>query len=312
MSKDAPDPATQRAQEGAMRTAVVLDTGILCFMIAAAIWGNSLSMLAEVLRVIPVLAIEYVLLRLLIRINRGELTAYDYGTRKIERLANLVAGGLQIFAALWLLSKMAVRYGVPQEQPALGLAFATVIGIANLAINLLVFQQMWRAAQGGQSLIMNGQIIVRLSKLVASALVAVAIAVNAAFGPEGIGGWADLIGTTIVIVVMLVFGGQMVRDAMPHLIDRALGEQQQQLINRALVDQFDDFDELINVRTRTEGDQAWIEIELGFAPTRNVEDVTSAADRVAARVCVLIPGAKVFVLIRNVRDVPAPATLAAP
>jgi ferrous-iron efflux pump FieF len=279
-------------------------------MVAAAIWGNSLSMLAEVLRVIPVLAIEFILLGLLIRINRGELTAYDNGTRKVERLANLVAGGLQVYAAVWLLSKLAGRYGVPQEQPALGLAFATLIAIANLTINVVVFQQMWRAAQGGQSLIMNGQIIVRLSKLVASVFVAVAIAVNAVFGPEGIGGWADLIGTSIVIVVMLVFGGQMVRDSMPHLIDRALGERQQQLINRALVDHFDDFDELINVRTRTEGNQAWIEIELGFAPARKIEDVTSAADRVTARVCGLIPGAKVFVLIRKVRNVSTPPTLA--
>lgn len=295
-----------------MRTGVVLDTSILVFMVTAAIWGNSLSMLAEVLRGIPLLVIECVLLVLLIRINRGELTAYDYGTRKVEQFANLVAGVTLIFGALWLLSKLVGRYGVPQEQPALGLAFAALIAIANLAINVVVFLQIWRAAQGGQSLILNGQIIVRVSKVIASALVAIAIAINAVLGPAGIGGWADLIGTSIVIVVMVVFGGQMVRDSMPHLIDRALGEQQQQLIDRALVDHFDDFDELIAIRTRTEGRHAWIEIELGFAPARQVADVTAAADRITAHMCGLIPGAQVFVLIRKTRNGLAPAALAAP
>ncbi len=282
-----------------MRLGIVLDLSIVTCAAAAAVWGNSLSLLAELLRGIPLLALEAVLLVLLRRINRGQLTAYDYGTRKVEQLANLIAGATLIFGALWLMSKLAARYGVPQEQPSIGLAFAALVAVVNLAVNITVLHSIWRAAQGGQSLILNGQIVVRLSKVVASALVTLAIAVNALFGPEGIGGIADLVGTAVVIVVMLVFGGQMVLQAMPHLVDRTLGEQQQLLINRALAERFEDFDDLQAVRTRTEGSNAWVEIELGFAPERPVGEAAKAADRIAAQVRELVPGARVLVVIRE-------------
>jgi divalent metal cation (Fe/Co/Zn/Cd) transporter len=234
----------------------------------------------------------------MVRINRGYLTAYDYGTRKVEQFANLLAGVTLVFLALWLLTRLVARYGVTQDQPALGLAFAAVVALANLLLNAYVFLSIWRAARGGQSLILNGQIIVRLSKVVASSLVALAITLNAIYGPEGIGAWADLTGTKVVIVVMLAFGGRMVAQAMPHLVDRTLGEQQQQLINRALAEHFDDFDELVAVRSRTEGHNAWIEVELGFAPGRRVADATSASERVAAHIRRLVPGARVVVVIR--------------
>lgn len=302
MAPAGPAPADPRVQERALRSGVVLDTGIILCMILAALWGNSLSMLAEVMRAVPLLALGYVLLVLLMRINRGKLTAYDYGTRKVEQFANLLAGLILMLGALWLLTRLVGRYGVPQEQPALGLAFAAAIAAANLVINIVVFLQLWRAARGGQSLILNGQLILRFSKVIASAIVALAITVNAVFGPEGVGAWADLAGATIVIVVMLAFGWQLVRGSMPHLIDRALGEQQQHLINRALADHFDDFDALIAIRTRTEGRHAWIEVELGFAPERRLGEVTAVADRITAHLSALIPGARVLILIRGVQQ----------
>jgi divalent metal cation (Fe/Co/Zn/Cd) transporter len=291
--------ADPRAQERAMLLGIVLDIAITFAQVAAAIWANSLSMLAELLRAIPLIGVECVLLVLMRRINQGKLTAYDYGTRKVEQFANLLAGITLVFAAMWLLSKLAARYGVPQEQPTLGLAFAALVAFANLTINVTVFVAIWRAARGGQSLILNGQILVRLSKVIASALVAIAIAVNAVFGSEGIGAVADLVGTAVVILVMVLFGGQMVLQAMPHLVDRTLGEQQQQLINRALAERFEDFDDLLAVRTRTEGSNAWIEIELGFAPDRRVGEAARAADRIAAQVRDLVPGAQVLVVIRE-------------
>jgi divalent metal cation (Fe/Co/Zn/Cd) transporter len=304
-SNTAPNPPAQegeaspRSQERAMQLGIVLDGAIILCMIVAALWGNSLSLLAEVLRAVPLWAVECVMLVLMQRINRGRLTAYDYGTRKVEQFANLLAGITLIFGALWLLSKLATRYGVPQEQPSLGLAFAALVAVVNLAINVVVLLAIWRAARGGQSLILNGQVLVRLSKVIASALVALAIAVNAVFGSDGVGAIADLVGTTVVIVVMLVFGGQMVLQAMPHLVDRTLGEQQQMLINRALAERFEEFDDLLAVRTRTEGSNAWVEIELGFAPDRRVGEAAKAADRIAAQVRDLVPGAQVLVVIRE-------------
>jgi cation diffusion facilitator family transporter len=294
-----PLTAEMRQQERAMLSACLLDAGIQVAMVVVALWSNSLSLLADLIRGVPMLGVEVVLLVLMRRINRGRLTAYDYGTRKVEQLANLVAGAALVLAALWLLAMMAGRIGVPQEQPGLGLAAAAAISAVNLGLNLAVFASLWRAARGGGSLILNGQVVTRLTKTVGSALVTLAIIVNAIFGPEGIGGWADLAGTLVTVLVMVGFGWRMIDEAVPHLVDRALGEQQQMLVNRALAARFDGYDELVAVRTRTEGSNAWIEIELGFAPDRRIGEATEEAERVAEELRALVPGAHVTVVIRG-------------
>lgn len=281
-----------------MLSACLLDAAIILAMVAIAVWSNSLSLLADLMRGVPMLGVEVVLLLLMRRINRGRLTAYDYGTRKVEQFANLVAGAALIVAALWLVAKMFGRIGVPQDQPGLGLAAAAAISAVNLALNIGVFVSLWRAAQGGGSLILNGQVVTRLTKTLGSAFVTLAIVVNAVFGPEGIGAWADIAGTAVTVLVMVVFGARMIGEALPHLVDRALGEQQQMLVNRALATRFENYDELVAVRTRTEGRHAWIEIELGFAPERKVGEAALEAERIAAELRELVPGARAVVVIR--------------
>lgn len=286
--------------ERAILTGCLLDVAIWAATMVTAIWGNSLTLLGECVRGGLLLLLEAVLLVLLRRINRGTIADYDYGTRKLEQFANLVVGLAMILGALWLLSGMAQRFGVVQEQSATGMAFGALAGVANLAINSWVFFLLWRASRAGTSIIVNGQLLSRLSKVISSALVAVAVIVNAWLGPEGIGGWADLAGTLVVVTVMLTFGARLIQSALPHLIDRALNDRQQATINRALATSFEDYDELLAVRTRTQGSDAWIEIEVGFAPTRSMGEVHRISEEMTAQIREVIPGAQVLVIPRAV------------
>jgi divalent metal cation (Fe/Co/Zn/Cd) transporter len=290
--------AEARRREGAMLSGNLLDLAICVAMAVVAVWSNSLSLLADLLRGAPQLAVGFVLYGLMRRIHRGQLAEYDYGTRKLEQFANLVAGSVLILAALWLVLRMAERHALPEEQPALGLLAALAVGVLNFAINAGVLVALWRAARGGGSLILRGQLLARLSMTLASGCVAVAIAVNTVLAGSFAGVVADLAGTAVVVLVMLVFGGRMVGEALPHLLDRALGESHQMLVNRALVERFEGYDGLVAVRTRTEGLVPWVEIELAFAPNRPVGEATAEADRMADAVRDRLPGAQVLVVIR--------------
>ncbi|WP_421995197.1 cation diffusion facilitator family transporter [Roseococcus sp.] len=286
--------------ERAILTGCLLDAFIWTVTLVTAIWGNSLTLLGECVRGGLLIVLETVLLVLLRRINRGTIADYDYGTRKLEQFANLVVGIAMLLGALWLLSGVAQRFGVVQEQSATGMAFGALAGLANLAINVWVFFLLWRSSRGGTSIIVNGQLLSRMSKVISSALVAVAVLVNAFLGPVGIGGWADIVGTLVVVAVMLTFGARMIQASLPHLIDRALNDRQQATINRALVESFDAYDELLEVRTRTQGSDAWIEIELGFAPGRSMGEVHERAEEMAAKIRDVIPGARILVIPRAV------------
>jgi divalent metal cation (Fe/Co/Zn/Cd) transporter len=290
--------AEARRREAAVLSGNLLDLAICVAMAVVAVWSNSLSLLADLLRGAPQLAVGLVLYTLMRRIHRGQLTEYDYGTRKLEQFANLVAGSVLIMAAVWLVLRMAARHALPEEQPALGLLAALGVGVLNFAINAGVLLALWRAARGGGSLILRGQLLSRLSMTLASGCVAVAIAVNTVLAGSFAGVVADLAGTAVVVVVMLVFGGRMVGEALPHLLDRALGESHQLLVNRALVERFEGYDGLVAVRTRTEGLVPWVEIELAFAPNRPVAEATAEADRMADAVRDRLPGAQVLVVIR--------------
>ena len=297
-------PATPSADavagERAILTGCLLDIIIWAIILGAAIWGNSLTLLGECIRGGMLILLEVVLLLLLRRINRGRMIEYDYGTKKLEQFANLIVGIALILGAAWLMVGIAQRYGEVQEQSASGMAFGAVAAIANLAINGWIFLMLWRASRGGTSIIVNGQVLSRLSKVISSGLVTGAVLVNAILGPEGIGGWADLAGTMVVITVMLSFGARMIRMSLPHLVDRALGERQQATINQALAASFDAYDELLAVRTRTQGNDAWIEIEIGFTPNRSIGEVHHLAEEMAARIREVIPGAQILVIPRAV------------
>jgi divalent metal cation (Fe/Co/Zn/Cd) transporter len=288
-----------RRREAALLSGNLLDLAISIAMAVVAVWSNSLSLLADLLRGTPQMAIGFVLYGLMRRIHRGRLTEYDYGTRKVEQFANLVAGSVLILAALWLVLRMLARHALPEEQPALGLLAALGVGLLNFAINVGVLLALWRAARGGGSLILRGQVLTRLSMTIASGCVAVAIAVNTVLAGSFAGVLADLAGTAVVVVMMLGFGGRLVGEAVPHLLDRALGERHQVLVNKALVERFEGYDGLVAVRTRTEGLLPWVEVELAFAPDRPVGEATAEADRLADAVRAQIPDARVLVVIRS-------------
>ncbi|WP_424814120.1 cation diffusion facilitator family transporter [Roseococcus sp. YIM B11640] len=286
--------------ERAILIGCLLDGVMWASILFVAIWGNSLTLIGETVRGGPLLALEAALLIVLRRINRGTLTDYDYGTRKLEQFGNLIVGVALILGAFWLLNGVADRYDEVQEQSPTGLVFGAIAAVANLGINSWVFAMLWRASRTGTSIIVNGQLLSRLSKVISSALVAVAVIVNAMVGSEGIGHWADIVGTLIVVTVMLSFGVRMFRSALPHLLDRALGERQQATINRVLAASFDRYDELLEVRTRTQGSDAWIEIEVGFAPDRRMGEVAQLADEMAERIRGVIPGAHILVIPRAI------------
>lgn len=289
---------TARARERAMLVGSVLDVSINLTKLVAAIWANSLTLLGDWLRGALLTVLDIFLLVLLRKIHRGRIGGYDYGTRKLEQFLNLLVGSAMILAALWLAVATYLRSGAHPEQSAAGLLFGLAASGTNLVINGYVLWRLWRVARDGTSVIVSGQAASRLMKTLASIGVAVAIGVNVVFHDTPTGAWADTLGSLLVMVTMVCFGVKIISDALPHLLDRALNESRQALINNALASQFEDYDELRAVRTRTEGRDAWIEIEVGFAPDRSLGEVEAAAERLAEHVRRRIPQAQVLVIPR--------------
>jgi hypothetical protein len=62
-----------------------------------------------------------------------------------------------------------------------------------------------------------------------------------------------------------------------------------------LVIHFDEYDELMTVRSRVSGNTPMIGVVLGFAAQRQIGDIQRVTDKIAETVQALIPGAMVTV-----------------
>lgn len=286
------------ARERSMLLGAISDFVLGLLFLAVAIWANSLMMLAEVVRGYILLALELVLLVLLRRIQRGQFHDFDYGAGKLEQFANAGLGTAMGLAGASIAVAASYRWWHPPEQAELGLMAAVVLSAVNLGQNALVLRSLWKAGSDGSSVIITGQVRTRLAKLISSAIVLLALLTNALFSGSGIGLIAEVAGSVFVAVVMLQLAVSMWKQALPSLLDRALEERQQILINRALVTHFDVYDTLASVRSRLSGNTPYIDIELGFAAGRTMADIQAAVDRVAGEITRLLPGASVTVVPR--------------
>jgi divalent metal cation (Fe/Co/Zn/Cd) transporter len=289
------DPAALR-RERSMLYAGISDFVLVIVAFGIGIWANSLMIGAETLRGALLLSLETALLLLLRRIHRGRTHEFDYGAGKLEQFANLGIGTAMGLGGLWVAATAAYRWWHPPDQALLGLDFAALFGAVNVAQNGWAFWALRRAGGDGASVIMVGQIRSRQAKLLSSFLVLAALCVNAAFDHGPIGVAAEVLGSGFVALVMFELAVSMWRRALPSLLDRTLEEAQQQLINRALVDYFDDYDELATVRSRLSGNTPLVEIVLGFDATRQIGEIQHVVDKISGTIRTLIPGSRVTVI----------------
>ncbi|MDQ0391159.1 cation diffusion facilitator family transporter [Labrys monachus] len=288
--------AGSQQRERSMLMAGLSDLVLIVIAFAVAIWANSLMIGAEALRGTLLFSLEMVLLILMRRIHRGRTHTFDYGAGKLEQFANLGIGTAMGLGGLWVAGTAAYRWWNPPVQAGLGLYFAATVGVINVAQNAWAFRALSLASRGGDSVIMIGQVRTRLAKLVSSGLVLCALCVNAVFGDSPIGLAAEVLGSAFVALVMLELAVSMWRRAMPSLLDRTLEEAQQEMINRALVDHFEDYDDLVSVKSRISGNTPLVEIVLGFSAHRQIGEIQRIVDKVAATVGNLIPGSRVTVI----------------
>ena len=110
-------------------------------------------------------------------------------------------------------------------------------------------------------------------------IVVASVAVDQLSGDPEIAVWADRIGSAIVILVTLHAAYELIRSALPDLLDRTLAEPLQLRINRVLAECFDDYDSIEWCRSRQSGSNIEIDIGLGFPGQRAFGEVRRRGPR---------------------------------
>jgi divalent metal cation (Fe/Co/Zn/Cd) transporter len=287
----------QKAREHSFLVAIVLDIAIVAAMVAVAIVGGSFTLLAESIRGGLGLFPEWFSFGVLRRIHRGVLVDLDYGTGKLEQVASLFIGISMLAAAVWIASGAFRILGGERElgQP-IGLAAAAAAGMVNLYLNVIAWDGVRRLPGVRESTIMNAQLTLRWTKLLASIIITVDLTIAALSTDPVIVAVADATGSLLVAAYMAIIGVKALRESLPDLLDFSAGKSIKEAVDRTLALHASDYAQLQRVRTRRSSHTAFVEIALQFEPGLSMAEVDRRITALKSRMREEIGEAEVSVL----------------
>ncbi|HUR19720.1 MAG TPA: cation transporter [Vicinamibacterales bacterium] len=264
----------QKGREQSFLVAIVLDIAIVVAMVIVAIVGGSFTLLAETLRCILGLLPEWFAFGVLRRIHRGVLVDLDYGTGKLEQVASLAIGAAMLLASAWIVAgSLKILSGERELGTPMGLAAAAVVGMINLYLNVVAWDGVRRLPGVRDSTIMNAQLTLRWTKLLASIIISVDLTIAALSTDPVIVAVADAVGSLLVACYMALIAIQALRGSLPDLLDFSAGQSIKDAVDRSLALHAADYSQLQRVRTRRSSHTAFVEIALKFEPGLSMAEV---------------------------------------
>lgn len=279
MARDPRITVEQQAEENSVQFALAADFCLCAGFVAIGLLGGSLTITAEAIRAILMNLVELFSLIVLKRIHRGELADLEFGTGKLEQVANTVIGAAMFAGALWIASRVvAVLSGESEPGTPFGLAMAAIAGAINLYVNFLAWDRVRRAIRAESSIVMQGQLLSRRIKLISSAFVLTTMTVAAISTDGQVVAWADVLGSLFVAAFIVVNALDMLSTGLVDLLDRSAGRTVREAIDRTLAGHVRDYGELARVRSRRSGRVVFIELALRFDPALTIGQVNQRVD----------------------------------
>jgi divalent metal cation (Fe/Co/Zn/Cd) transporter len=292
--------ARQRQRERALLLAAILDGVIGLLLLVVGLAAGSLTCFAESLRGNMMWTIDLVSLALIRRLHRGRLGGFDWGTGKIEQLCCIaIACGLAAGAAWVAWDALALIAAGESSASPLGLRLAAVVGALNVFINFVAWEKVRQAARGRPSNIMDAQTRARRARLLASLVVQATMTGAAVALDPLVVAWLDATGALIVSVIMVFAARDLLRDAVPDLLDRSAGH----LVGAALLEAAQALPSgmsLSSWRSRGTARALVLEVTLDCAGTTSVVAVRGVRQALALELERLLPGVDVTLTLNTV------------
>lgn len=258
--------------EKILATGILLDCTVIAVpLVTFAILSGSASALTEAVRGLLLLSIDVFSLAMMIAINRHRFSRFEFGLEKIQIVVQMVIAISMCLSMLFVGEKILARFEGDSPPPnyLFCLLFAGV-SYLNCVINVGVLRAQIRELRTNPSLILRGQVKNRTVMTVGSVVATLSSAAVVIPDPV-IFAMIDLGGAIVVLGVIFVTMVRMTRSGILSLIDAPIDEQEKLGIYRKVVERYEDWDELVYLRTRRIGHQGYVEIGLTFDPERPLD-----------------------------------------
>lgn len=295
------DPATSHARkkESLLLNFLVIDFIVLLARTVISFASNSMSMYTTTVKAgISVLTalISYVSIKF---ISRGESGSFNYGYGKIESISSILKASALLISFAILVYTAVARLSAPVPINVAGslvaiafLGFVTCGGVYRwMRINSFI-------ARGDRSPVLWSQSKAIVSSIVVNAGSLLAVLLSLVFMNYS---WAVYIDPSFSILLsayILITAYTILSGSMGDLLDKTIDESMQLIIVRALAEFFDEYTQILGVRSRRSGGMIFIEIQLEFEADKQMGDVQRVVDRMQRRLEESIKDSKITIIPR--------------
>lgn len=253
----------QRDRERLWVTSLVNYAGFTLALILVAKISGSQSMLAELVRLLLMFAVEVLVFIAMRRIHRGRFSGFEFGHGKIEQLANFGLAVSFLFGGLAILVRgLDSLSGDIVPIPPFGMTIAAVYQAASILSGLLLYLGMRRAMVVEATPVLVAQTELYRVRLVGGAVVFVLLTIAALTYDSLVAHWLDAIGALVVATLMLRISITLLRGGLPDLLDRGLDQAAKQSIEQVLKGFESEAARVTRLRTRRAAGRVFVQLEI--------------------------------------------------
>jgi len=259
--------------------------------------SNSLVMVAELFSgSFEFVSVVFIFLaaRALARDNRG---LFNYGIGKAENVGSLFVGIFMVVGILLLIPETVMRILHPAKVTGITIWVAAGLAALFICANLRALSVSRRHLRDNPTPIAVAYRRIYVVKAIMDGMIFATLLLTLSLHSTWVE-YLDAVVAAIIVGIMVYSAWELIRHAIRDLLDQSVAEPLQLLITRALVRHFDDYASLDEVRSRSAGREVFIDIFLGFEPTKTIGEIQPILDQLRGTLQAEIPHSTVTVNAR--------------
>lgn len=249
----------------------------------AAIASGSAVVWLEFLESASILIPGIILAVLSRKLNRNLKYVFNYGTGKVEAITALSCELFDI-AGLLCICLFSVGQLISPSEESSYLLLALFFSVAGVLIDFFIVTMQKRILDGNSSKMFHTAYISAQKEFLFDGAAILTLVISIIFaGTE----WVRYLSPIVCIVISIPFFCivyEHVKTSVAELIDRTLDEKSQLRIVKVLNEFYESYDELGEVRSRINGEERFVDIELRFKDEMNYSSIEKVARSISQRV----------------------------
>ncbi len=198
--------------------------------------------------------------------EKGKTEIFNYGFGRFESLTSMAMAALMVVSFFIISGAAYVRFQNPIDVHGLGV----IIGIPGVfifgIINCRLLLGSLKLEKHKKTALITAQRRLYSIKVGANVLLFSSLCISYFLSDYAWAGYSDPIVAILIALSLLVGASKMFRFSVRDLLDCAVEEQAQLLILRDLALHFDDFEQILEIRSRCSGGKVYVEVFLEFSP----------------------------------------------